>query len=78
MSKKTKKMNTFQKGFSKGYAHAVANLIKMGCTLSEVRDLYRANFLSLKELEEIGVDEYDIYILKPRIAEIERLEKVSK
>jgi len=69
-------MNRFQKDFSKGYACAVATLIRMdGCASTEAIDLYESNFLSLKELKEIGVDEYDLEVLKPLIEEIEEIEK---
>ncbi len=69
-------MNQFQKDFSKGYTCACANMIKDHGISTPVEDCYGANFLTVKQLKSIGVDEHDIEVLKPVIKEIERKRKL--
>ena len=59
--------------FSKGFACAVATLVKHeGGTCTAAEELYRCNFLTEKQLREIGADEGDIKTLLPVIANIRR------
>lgn len=69
-------MNQFQKDFSKGYACAVAQIIDQHGEDSIAEDIFQCNFMSIKTMRSIGVDEYDIKLLKPIVKEIERKKKL--
>ena len=66
------KINLWQKTFSIGYACACATMIRQHSNTTEVEDCFRENFMSVKTMREIGVDEYDIEVLEPLVKEIER------
>lgn len=66
------KASSFKNYFTQGYCCAVANLIRDCGVSTEAEDCYRANFHSIQELNDIGVDEFDIEALTPLIVEIER------
>lgn len=69
-------MNQFQKDFSKGYACAVAQIIDQHKEDSIAEDIFLCNFMSIKTMRSISVDEYDIKLLKPIVKEIERKKKL--
>ncbi|MFO0359261.1 MAG: hypothetical protein ACK50N_02075 [Flavobacteriales bacterium] len=68
----SKKINTWQKNFSIGYACACANIIRTHGEETIARDCFKANFMTIETMREIGVDEDDINVLKPIVKEIER------
>lgn len=58
--------------FSVGYCCAVANMLRDHGDDVIARDCLGANYLTIKQMREIGVDESDIEILKPIVKEIKR------
>ena len=54
------------------YRCAVTNLISDHGDCTQAEDCYKANYLNIKQLKEIGVDERDIEILTLMIKEIKR------
>lgn len=61
-----------QNDFIKGFVAACAITLKNhGCD-TIVKDTYMCNFYTVNQLQEMGVDDYDIELLKPIIKEIER------
>ncbi len=60
--------------FTRGYAAACANLVSMdgGITNTASRELFECNFHTIKELEDMGVEQRDIDLLRSTIKEIER------
>jgi hypothetical protein len=71
MEKTAKKVLTdWDKAFIQGYICAVVvNIVNHGmCT--EVADLWKPQKMSIKELREAGVDEYDISVLQENWKEL--------
>ena len=63
--------------WEKGFVAACAiTLRNHGCD-TIVEDTLCCNFLSINEMEKIGIDEFDIEILKPIVKEIERKRSLS-
>lgn len=56
--------------FSIGYACACANMVRDHGYRREVDDCFRANFMSISKMREIGVDEEDIKVLRPVVRSI--------
>jgi hypothetical protein len=69
-------MNQSQKDFSKGYACAVAQIIIQHGQDGIAEDIFKCNFMSIKTMKAIGVEESDIEVLKPIVKEIERKNKL--
>lgn len=70
---KNKKRNL---DFDRGYAVALATLLLQYDQPGMAEDVYRENFMTVKQLREAGVEEGDINVLKPIIAEIKRKDKL--
>ena len=68
----------WQKTFSIGYACACANMRRDHDQPTMVEDCFSANFMDIKTMREIGVDEFDIKILEPIVIEIERKRALAK
>jgi len=62
----------FTNDFVKGYTCAVATLIRAHSADTEATDVLACCSYSLKQYREMGVDEYDLEVLKPIIKEIAR------
>ena len=75
---KTKKINMWEKTFSIGYACACANMMRDHDQPTMVEDCFGANFMDIETMKAIGVDEFDIEVLKPIVKEIERKRNLSK
>lgn len=73
-----KEANMWQKTFSIGYACACANIIRTHGQETIAEDCFRENFMSIKTMRSIGVDEEDIKILTPIVKEIERKKSSPK
>lgn len=71
MRKKTK-TNIWEKTFSIGYTCACANMLRNFDQPTMVEECFDANFMDVKTMKAIGVDEGDIEVLMPIILEIER------
>jgi hypothetical protein len=74
---KKQKYNNWEKTFSIGYACACANIIRLHTEDTIAKDCFSQNFMSIKTMKEIGVDEEDIKILEPIVKEIERLKTIN-
>ena len=72
------KSSEFDKIFTQGYTCAVANIIRLHGDSTIAEDVYRNNCYTLEELIELGVDESDLEVIKPIIAEINRKSNVFK
>lgn len=73
-----KKIGTWEEIFSIGYACACANMIGDHKESIMVEDCFGANFMDVKTMRSIGVDESDIEVLKPIVVEIERKQKLAQ
>lgn len=71
------KVTDWQKAFNSGYACACANMMRDHDQPTMVEDCFRANFMDIKTMRSIGIDESDIKVLKPIVKEIERKRKLS-
>lgn len=69
--------NQFKIDFTKGYTNAVANFLNMHDEFTYCKHIYQCNFHTVKELQDMGVDESDIEALKPIIAEMERKRRLN-
>lgn len=58
--------------FSVGYFCAIANMMRDHDNDVIAKDCLGANFMNIKKMKRIGVDESDIEILKPIVKDIER------
>lgn len=70
---KTEKEKQWLSGFYCACAITVKN---HGCT-TEIEDTLRCSFNSVAQMRKLGIDEFDIEILKPVIKEIERKKKLK-
>ncbi len=68
-------MNKSTKDFCKGYACAVATMVKIHGVSTVTEEVYGCCFCSVNKLVEMGADEGDIEALYPLILEIERKRK---
>ena len=76
--RKKVKINIWEKTFSIGYACACANMMRDHDQPTMVEDCFVANFMDIKTMKLIGVDESDIEVLKPIVKEIERKNALAK
>lgn len=58
-------------GFTQGYTCACATMVNEHGDSTSVVDCYKNNFHSVKQLRELGCEEFDIKLLKNTIKEIE-------
>lgn len=70
-------MNKEEKAFIRGFAFACATSINSNHSKCEVEETYSQNFYSVKQLEEAGVDDCFVDVLKPIIKEILRKRKLK-
>lgn len=66
---------SFEKEFSRGYACALCSIISSHGIDTSIEEAWRANFGSaqtVKSLKQLGIDDYDIAIIKPHLKEINR------
>jgi hypothetical protein len=67
-----KKHSAWTKAFSQGYAAAVANLIRDHGESTQAEDCFKANFMTVADMESLCVEPNDIEVLRPIVAEIQR------
>ncbi len=70
------RINSWHKIFTIGYCCACANMVFDHGISTEVEDCFAANFVDIKTMKKIGVDERDIELLTPIVKEIERKRKL--
>lgn len=58
-------------GFSQGYACALASLIRITGTDTNIDEIIAAQFPTVKSLKDQQVDEYDLEVLLPIVKEHE-------
>jgi hypothetical protein len=63
-------MRQDKKEFNRGFAVAVAMIVRLHDELVLAKDVYKENFMTLAQLKKCGVEDYDIESLKLVIKEI--------
>lgn len=64
-------------GFSQGYACALASLIRIKGTDTNIDEIIAAQFPTVKSLKDQQVDEYDLEVLLPIVKEHEAKKHVN-
>lgn len=62
--------------FHQGYMCALATIVRSHGLDTEIRDALGCNFLTIAQMKNAEVDEYDIEVLKPYVKEILRKQKI--
>jgi hypothetical protein len=72
------KLSEEMKAWYRGFAAACAITLKNHGCYTEIEDTFKCSFMSVAEMKKIGVDNFDIELLKPIVKEINRKRKPNK
>lgn len=73
MKKETHYKIGFKRGFACGYVCSLVNQIRQHGMRTEVVDNWACNRMSIDEMEECGVDEDDIKVIKENWNELNKI-----